>query len=134
MDDWDTRVPGVSPEVFGAAYEAAEGAVLGSPGSAPRLDEALRPTLRIARAIARELTVDADELYVLSVRVCALWRLLAAEPAALRPLGIAFGEEGIRCAPDRREALLATAAAAPLSEDLRFDADGFLSALETRLG
>lgn len=131
MNEWDTRVPGVSPDSFRQAYEAAEDGVLKNPALALDLEETLRPTIRIARTIARQLPVNADELYAMSVRVCALWRLLASDPA-LQSLGIGFSEEGIRCDAARRAALLDVAASAPLSEDLRFDADRFLFALKNR--
>lgn len=133
MNQWDTDVPGVSTDSFRRAYEVAEAGVLKNPGPALDLDETLRPTIRIARTIARQLVVDPEELYAMSVRVCALWRLLASEPAQLGPLGIVLSEEGVRCDAARRAALLDTAASSPLSEDLRFDPDDFLTALKDRV-
>lgn len=134
MHDEDGAVPVVSADSFRQAYEAAEDGVLKHPELALDLGETLRPTIRIARTIARGLTVEADELYALSVRVCALWRLLATDPAQLRPFGIGLGEEGIRGSAACRAALLETAASAPLSDDLRFEADSFLSALRRKIG
>lgn len=134
MNEWDTQVPGVSPDSFRRAYDAAEEGVLKHPGLPLDLEETLRPTIRIARTIARSVTVDADELYAMSVRVCALWRLLASAPAQLEPFGVALSEEGLRCDAPCRAALLDTAAAAPLTDELRFEAEEFLSALKERVG
>lgn len=132
-DDADAPVPEVPADSFRLAYDYAEDGVLRNPAVALDLADALRPTIRIARTIARGLPVSADELYAISVRVCALWRLLASEPAELRPLGIGLTEEGIRCPDKTRTALLDAAAAAPISDDLRFEPDGFLAVLKDRM-
>jgi hypothetical protein len=133
MNEENAPVPEVPKESFRQAYHVAEEGVLRHPESAIDLGETLRPTLKIARTIARGVTVGADELYAMSVRVCALWRLLASEPAQLRGFGIAFTEEGIRCTDAQRNALLDIAAAAPLSDDLRFETDSFVSTLKSRV-
>lgn len=133
MNDGDATVPVVSVDSFRQAYDVAEDGVLKHPELVLNLGETLRPTIRIARTIARGLTVEPDELYAMSVRVCALWRLLASDPVELRPFGVGLSEEGIRGPTVHRAALLDTAASAPLSDDLRFEADSFLSALKRKI-